>query len=309
MRFFDLHCDTLKRILIENKNLFSNDCHISIERAKKYSNYVQCFAIFISDELDEIESFEFFKNAKKKLDEQILLYKNDIELCKSFNSVGNNKKISAIFTVENGSLIGKDVNKIKYLHDHGVRAMTLTWNGSNEIGDGSGVKNAKGLTKFGKNALKEMEKFGIIVDISHASEKLFYDVAECSTKPFIASHSNSKTVCNHVRNLSDEQFKIIKNAGGIIGINLCKYFLSEKETVDFDDILKHIDHFLSLNGEDIVCFGCDFDGADDMPKGISGIESVENFFEYCLKHNYNETLLDKIFFGNAYSFFEKALQN
>ena len=178
--------------------------------------------------------------------------------------------------------------------------MTLTWNGTCEIGDGVGVENSKGLSKFGSLVIKEMEKYGIIVDISHASEKLFYDISQTASKPFIATHSNSKCICPHRRNLTDEQFKVIKSFGGIVGITFAKDFLSQKDA-GVTDIIKHIEYFLSLSGENTLSIGSDFDGTD-MPKGINDIESVYDLYEQMLRLNYNESLLDKIFYKNAYDF-------
>lgn len=192
--------------------------------------------------------------------------------------------------------------KIAYLADCGVKVLTLTWNGNCEIGDGAMVENPHGLTQFGKKAISELERCGIVIDVSHASEPLFYDVAQQSTKPFIATHSNARKICKHQRNLTDEQFTIIKNRGGLVGLNFYPNFLNDKNVANFDDILCHAEHFLSLGGEKVLAIGSDFDGAT-MPNGISGIESVEELANYFLKHNYSQELVDAIFFQNAYNFF------
>jgi membrane dipeptidase len=182
--------------------------------------------------------------------------------------------------------------------------LTLTWNGTNEIGDGSGVDNPKGLTEFGKNVISEMEKNNIIIDISHASDKLFYDVAELTTKPFVASHSNSRFITPHKRNLTDDQIKIIIERKGLFGLNFHNKFLSQnyKKSCMFD-ILKHTEHFLSLGGENCISFGTDFDGCD-LPNDINSSQSMNNIYEMFLKHNYKESLIKKIFYENALIFFE-----
>ena len=116
-----------------------------------------------------------------------------------------------------------------------------------------------------------------------------------------ATHSNSKRICNHRRNLTDEQFRIIVNRGGIVGINFCNDFLSDRGSAKLEDIIRHAEHFLELGGSKAIAIGSDFDGCD-MPAEISGIERIENLYEYFLKRNYPQSLVDDIFFNNAYNF-------
>ena len=182
--------------------------------------------------------------------------------------------------------------------------MTITWNGRNEIGDGAGVEKPKGITQFGKQVIDEMEKNNIIVDISHASENLFYDVAEISKRPFIATHSNSYNVTKHKRNLTDEQFKVLISQGGITGINFYKVFLNNNpDKATKFDILKHVEHFMALGGENNISIGSDFDGCE-LPKDIKGGSSMCEIYEMFLMHNYNEGIIRKIFYENALNFFE-----
>ncbi len=305
MRFFDLHCDTLYRAVKENKSLFKNDFNVSIEKSAMFDSYVQCFAIWIPDEIRGENAIRLFENARNKIFEEKnksngIDFKIYTELkCLSELSENSNKNCGAIFTVEGGAVLGGKIDNVKKIYDAGVRVMTLTWNGECEIGGGAGTDI--GLTRFGRMAVQKMEDIGIIIDISHASEKLFYDVCEFSNKPFIATHSNSKSVCNHKRNLTDDQFKIIKERGGIVGITFCKYFLSDDNPGGFDNVLKHVYHFWELGGENTVAFGSDFDGCD-LPSEINGLENVEDLYEYFLKKNFSQKLIDKLFFDNAHDF-------
>ncbi len=305
VNFFDLHCDTLSKALNENKKLYENDLHISLKKAKKYNHYIQCFAVWIPDEFKGGAAMELFNRAYRKLIFEHENNRDTFSICKDAKDIENitnlKDRIGIILTVEGGAVLGGNIENVGYLRKKGVRMMTLTWNGSCEIGDGVGVDNARGLSLFGKKVVKKMEKSGIIVDISHASEKLFYDVCEISEKPFVATHSNSKKICSHRRNLKDEQFKMIAKCGGMVGINFCKDFLSDKGFPSFDDIIKHAEHFLELGGENTIAFGSDFDGCD-VPDEISGIEYIENLYEYFLKKNYNQNVVDRIFFDNAYNF-------
>lgn len=310
MKLFDLHCDTISDCYNKDKSLYDGDLHISLERGKKYSPWFQCFAIWITDDRRGKVALDYFDAVLGKLHQEIAQHSETLMLCKTaedFRTAEKQKKIGAVLTVEGGAAAGGSLERLQYMADCGVKAMTLTWNSSCEIGDGAGVEPSKGLTEFGKRAVKEMERLNMAVDVSHASDKLFYDVAECTKKPFIATHSNSRKVCGgnqwaRRRNLTDEQFNIIKSRGGIVGVNLVPDFLNDSGEATGEDILRHIEHFLSLGGEKCVAFGSDFDGTD-LPKGFTGIESVEEVAELMLRHNYSEALVNSILFDNAYQFF------
>lgn len=296
MHVFDLHCDTLYEAVVKNKSLAKNDLHISLKKGEAFSSWSQCFAIWIPDDISSEEVTSLFDKAVGKFKKEIpdsCIYKN------TFGS-----EFNAILTVENGKVLNGNLENIKKLSRCNVKMLTLTWNDKNELGDGADVLNGSGITKFGKAAIKELENQKIVIDVSHSSEKMFYDVCENSVRPFVASHSNSFKITPHRRNLSDDQFSVIKRRNGLVGINFYKEFLNkEAEKANMYDILRHTEHFLSLGGENTVCLGTDFDGAQ-MPCDIKGIESLTEIFELFLKHNYNEGLLNKIFYENAHNFFE-----
>ena len=211
---------------------------------------------------------------------------------------------SAFFTVENGKALNGKIENVKRFAKIGVRIMTLTWNEMNEIGSGVLSEDKCGLTDFGKLAVAEMEKYGIVIDISHASDELFYDVVNQTNKPFIATHSDSRTITQNPRNLTDEQIKIIIQRGGLIGLNLHNAFLNNNpDKACMNDILKHCEYMLSLGCENSLCFGTDFDGCD-LPRDIVGSDSIGEIYELFLRNNYNESVLKKIFYENAYNFFE-----
>lgn len=306
MKYFDLHCDTITDCYTDNKALYDSDLHISLVRGKKYSPWFQCFAVWIPDEIRGKSAVNYFDAVTKKLKSEIEVNSDKVILCKSskdFEKAQKQNKIGAILTVEGSAALGGDIANLKYMADCGVRMITLTWNSSCEIGDGVCVKSPKGLTSFGKNAVAEMEKLGIVIDVSHASDILFNDVVNYTTKPFIASHSNSRTICNHNRNITDEQFNIINKRGGLVGITFAPEFLNtNSDKANIDDIIKHIEYFLSLGGEKCIALGSDFDGAN-LPNGIKGIESVEDIAEHMLRRNYSETLVKSILFDNAFNFF------
>ena len=304
MRFFDLHCDTLYRLEEEKGNIYKNNFDVSIKEAEKYSPYIGCFAVWVPEELQKEDALKFFKSCRDTLELQYKTYRNKFRLCKSKEDLEDTLVSNipgVLLTIENSSALNGNLENVEYISECGVKAITLTWNGKNDVGDGSGVMHAKGITNFGKKLVNKLEKYNIIVDISHASDQLFYDVCSIANRPFIATHSNSRAVCNHRRNLTDEQFNCIKIKGGIVGITFCSEFLNDSRLATFDDILKHVEHFLSMSGEDVLSIGSDFDGAV-LGKDMKTIGSVEDLYEYFLIKNYKESLLDKIFFSNAFNF-------
>lgn len=303
MKLIDLHCDALYTSAMRNIPL--NDSSLETKLASDNDNKLECYAIWLPDDLDGDTAEKLFYSAARRL-------KNECEKCniKLLNSGKNltsqflSNANSAFFTVENAIALNGKLENVSRFSKLGVKIMTLTWNAHNFIGDGADVESPKGITDFGRQVIEEMEKNDIIADISHASDKLFYDVAAISRQPFIATHSNSRAVTSHRRNLTDEQFKIIKDRNGLVGLNFHNAFLNaEPDYASAFDILRHIEHFLSLGGEDIVAIGSDFDGCT-LPEDIKGSESMAELFELFLRHNYNETLVKKIFYKNALNFFE-----
>lgn len=299
MRVFDLHCDTLYRAVTESGNLNYQKFEISVDKASYLGEWIQCFALWIPDNISAMDIQPLFDKAYNFLNKQC--NKHNIYLCNYFSDIKTLFNKKCFFTVENGRILQGNLENIKKLADCNVKMLTLTWNSDNEIASGAMSNSKFGLTDFGKLAVKELEKNKIIIDVSHLSEKAFYDVAEIASKPFIATHSNSKTITSHIRNLSDDQFNIIKSMSGIVGINFHNAFLNNREdNASIDDIIKHTEYFLSLGGENTISIGTDFDGGK-LPNDIKGIDTIGDIYDRFLQKNYSETLLDKIFFKNAYN--------
>lgn len=287
MKLFDLHCDSLYREYTENQPFEENAFHLDFKRGSKLDQWRQCFAVWIPDELRGESAMALFDGCYEK-------YRRELKPKAS-------ERFSPILTVEGCAVLGGDLKNLQKLKDCGVKMMTLTWNGENELG--GGASTALGITPFGKEAVKTMEALSIAVDVSHASDALFYDVAALAQKPMVASHSNARAVCPHPRNLTDEQFQIIRDQGGLVGLNFCVHFLREDSDAHFEDLLRHADHFWSLGGETTLCLGSDYDGTD-VPPELCGIEKMQDFYELFLKHNYKESLVNSLFFDNASKFFD-----
>ncbi len=303
MRLFDLHCDTLYRAFTEKGSIISNDFEISLEKGNDFDRWIECMAVWIPDNVRG-------ESAERLVENCYRLLLNELKICKKENrSVGKTETMSDIvskanimLTIEGGAALNGKIENIEKYRRMGVRAMTLTWNGRCAIGDGADVEKPRGITEFGRKAVREMERCGIVVDVSHACDKLFYDVAGLARRPFIATHSNSRSVCSHRRNLTDDQFAVIKNNGGIVGINFHKYFLADNDWC-INDIIKHTEYFLSLGGEDTVAIGSDFDGGE-LPPDMRSIEDMHKIYNEFLRLNYSEELIDKLFFKNAYNFYQ-----
>lgn len=299
MNYFDLHCDLIYRMVTESQGICNNNFNIDFSRIKNKDLFIICCAIWIPDEIPDEKISEFFETCKNKFFSEC--EKNNINI---YRNLDKKSKISSgvILTVESSRVIKRDLNLVKYLRDIGVKIITMTWNGRTESGDGVEVENPRGLTEFGKKLVRELEKNKIIIDLSHSSEKLFYDIIEFANRPVILTHSNSKDICSHRRNITKDQFEAIKKqTDGLIGINFYKEFLSNNKNPGFDDIYRHVDYFLSMGGEDIISIGSDFDGCEVIDE-LKSIELTENLYNYFLTKNYKENILNKIFFDNSYNF-------
>ena len=311
MKFFDLHCDTAYECVTRKagNDLDKGAWHLSLDRGSCFDAWHQIFAVFMPDELRGDAAVAHYRKVRDYIYRQLELFPGRFGLCRDAQGLDNSERTGfcgAILSVEGGSAVAGSLDNLRALYDDGVRLMTLTWNAENELGHGVGSPVGGGLSEFGRSAVALMNELGMIVDVSHLSDAGFADVAELSAKPFVASHSCSRRLCPHRRNLTDEMFGVIRDKGGLVGINFCREFLEANGDATAEHILAHTEHFLSLGGEKVVCMGSDFDGTD-MPDGVTGIESIPALYERFLKANYPESLVEDIFFGNAKQFFSAAL--
>jgi len=298
MLIVDAHCDTITTIMERGEELRKNNCHVDIHRLKEYKNYVQFFAAFISPEHAQMGALKRTLSIIDRLYHEIEINKDDISLCCNYNEIINciqSGKIAAVLTIEGGEALEGSISSLRMLYRLGVRAMTLTWNYRNHIADGviDGVSGG-GLTPFGREVISEMNQLGMLIDVSHISEPGFWDVLKLSKKPIIASHSNAKRLCDHARNLTDEQLLALKKNGGVTGINLYPVFLNNSGKASIKDVMLHIEHILALTGEDTLGFGADFDGIESTPEGLDGAECYSKIINEMLRLNYSESLVRKI---------------
>lgn len=310
MIIVDAHCDTITKLMETRENLLNNTCHLDLLRLKPYGSYVQVFAAFVEDECgnDSLKrALDIFDNFFYQIDSN----SEHIVFCKSLNDINqaiHDGKIAALLSLENGNALQGELYVLRAFYRLGVRSICLTWNGKNEIADGIKSVSDDGLTIFGRSLIREMNSLGIIIDISHISVKSFWDVLEETKKPVIASHSNAKSICCNIRNLDDEQIGAMKKIGGVIGINLYPYFLSDTNQAGLCDVIKHIEHIASIGGIDCIGLGSDFDGIACTPYDIRGVEELYKIFDELSRLNYSESEIEKIAGQNFLRIFKEILE-
>ncbi len=304
MNIVDLHCDTLECLLKDklngvHYNLYKRDGHLDLERMVENDYMVQFFAGFVN--VGEVpNAYERGKQYVQLFKQLCAEYSPYLAPVKFFQDIERNKKhglMSAVLTIEDGSVLEGSLERLREFYIDGVRLITLTWNYPNEIGYPAGY--AKGLTKKGREIVEMMQQEGIIVDVSHLSDAGFWDVDAIMQKPFVTSHSNARSICNHKRNLTDEQIKAIANKGGVIGLNYYDAFLEEdKSKLSTDSFIRHIQHILYVGGEDVLALGSDFDGIDTNPV-LPHVGAIPYLFEAMEQSKITASVIDKIKGKNA----------
>lgn len=210
-----------------------------------------------------------------------------------------NRKKAVTPALENGYAIGEDITNVKKFYDAGVRYITLCHNGDNAICDSAAKsKNShNGLSEFGRHVILEMERLGMMVDISHAGEKSFWDILACSKNPIIASHSSARALCNHPRNLTDKQLKALAEKGGVCQVCLYEDFLATDSPASLQTAINHIDHIVKTVGIDFVGIGSDFDGGGGI-LGCQASNELINITKELLRRGYSHDDIGKIWGGN-----------
>lgn len=287
MKVIDLHCDVLMKLNDAKGGVsFQNapELDTNYERLIKGNVFVQAFAIFIHPELDADQKFQEALNQIYYFYDEVLGKHPNMKHIKSWSDIDQlqNGEIGAMLTLEGVDAIGNDLKKLKILYELGVRSVGLTWNNANLAADGVGESRGAGLTSFGREIVQFNNAHEIFTDVSHLNERGFWDVME-EGKYVIASHSNSKTICNHRRNLSDEQAKALFGKNSMIHLVYCPPFVKEAGDATIDDLIKHIDHFCSLGGVKHIGLGSDFDGIDEKVLGLEDASKQAHLINELLK--------------------------
>lgn len=308
--FADGHCDTIVKLFHRGEKLRRNKNHLDLERMFRYEGAVQVFALW----LDPMYYPIALRQTLQYLDfyqEQIAGNADLIGHVNTYEDILENQKngkLSALLSLEGGEALEGEIAVLRLFYQLGVRMVGLTWNHRNALADGvRDRETGGGLTAFGKNVVKEMNRLGMIVDVSHLSDRGFYDVADIAEAPFIASHSNSRTICDVPRNLTDEQLRLLAVCGGVVGMNYYPVFLSKEKTSAIDDLIRHISHILDVAGEDCIGLGSDFDGIGTTPTDLRCVEDLELFF-YRLRQEFGKDVEEKIREKNFHRVFQEILK-
>lgn len=305
---FDLHCDTPMLLYRNATHLDVNPHHVSLAGAKDLDRYTQVMAIFTPTALDDETGFRNFHKTADWLMTELESLCDQVSYVRSSAGYQNaDTNARAFLAVEDARILNGKRDRLRILYARGVRFLTPVWGGENCLGGAHDTE--LGLTEFGKQIIDDCFEMGIVPDISHASEQTAEDmflIAEKHGKPMVATHSASFSVRNHTRNLKDHQFEAMKKSGGLVGICLYTQHLCDKEKATVSDVVAHVEHYLSLGGEDTVAFGSDFDGAE-MPDGIGCPSDLLKVAEALARLNYSENQIQKLFYKNAENFVIKNL--
>ncbi|MCI9136168.1 MAG: membrane dipeptidase [Lachnospiraceae bacterium] len=324
MKIIDMHCDTISRIYQERKRgkhaaLRSNSFHLDLEKMKHAGYLLQNFAMFV----DTSQTSSPYGDCR----EQIQIFQEEMEKNQdfiapvtSYSEIMENEqqgKMSALITLEEGEVCEGSLEKLKKFYQLGARMMTFTWNFPNKLGfpgepAANHLSQSQGLTSLGREFLEEMEHLGMIPDVSHLSDAGIRDVCQLARKPFCASHSNARALCQRGRNLPDELIRSIAECGGVIGANYYGPFLSGTSDVFgryysyVKDIALHIHHIADVGGIDCIGLGSDFDGIDNNLelKNCGCLELLEQELQ---KTGFHESEIEKIFFKNVLAFYREVL--
>lgn len=295
IKIFDTHCDTAYELEKNKFDFLNGITHISKDQTDTFDLYEQVFAIWSNPKRTEEECWEHFNTVREYFDKKILPHKND--------------SFIPHLAVEGASLLAGKLDRLDILKEYNVKIITAVW--KDECCMGGAHNTNVGLSSFGRDAIHKMFDLNITPDISHASDKMAYEIFEIANtknKPIIASHSDSRKIRNHTRNLTDDMFDHIKKLGGIVGLNFCCEHLEDTDikNADTTSIIRHLEHYLELDGENTVCLGCDFDGIESLPNGIKGVISLHSLYEELKKINYTDALIENVFYNNAHSFFDRC---
>lgn len=288
MEIIDLHCDVLLKLQESKGRLnFENASELDSNKIRLQKGEVkaQCFAIFIDPDIKQEHKFDAALGQIDLFYSEVLRKNPEMKQIKDWQDFDHLKdgEIGAMLTLEGVDVIGNDIGKLGILYQLGVRSVGLTWNNANLAADGAGEPRGAGLTLFGKEVVHYNNEYQMLTDVSHLSEKAFWDVMEIAAYP-IASHSNSRHLCNHPRNLTGNQARALFQKDGMIHVVFCPPFVTEDGSAGISDVIKHIDYFCSLGGVRNIGLGSDFDGIATHVKGLENAGLYQNLINELHKH-------------------------
>lgn len=318
--YFDAHCDTVYRCLetcetsaldygdsreeqcryyAASAHLRRNGGHIDLERSRQFSRCAQFFALF--HDAAEAPADGLWAQCRRMHDFFLREMVDNADIvchCRTGREVDEAAaagKTAALLSIEGADLLDCDVHKVETVTHWGVRLLNPVWNRANVLSGTNAEDPERGLSAKGRDFIRALEEYGIYPDVSHLSDAGFWDLVHIARRPIVASHSNARAVCPHRRNLTDDQFRAIRDSGGVVGLNLYLHFVGQPT---MDALVAHVEHFLALDGEKTLCLGGDLDGCEALAAGMTGMQDVPKLYEALKARGYSDALLEDIFWNN-----------
>lgn len=343
MYIADMHCDTIMLIWLARRegralNLrdtsgSGEELQIDLLKLKEGGSLVQNFAIYVDLQMEDgTPPWTQFTEMAKIYHSEIAANADIVREACSYDDIIRNRDaglISSVLTIEDGGVLGGDLDKLRTVYDEGVRMITLTWNYENELGYPNDVPGGldedytryfrfepitgNGLKARGFEALEVMGELGIIPDVSHLSDEGFYDVAKASKVPFVASHSNCRALCGCNRNMTDDMIRLTGEKGGVIGLNFCPEFIDEAEAElacksTIEGLAKHARRMIDLGGKEVVGIGTDFDGIGREDLAVPNAAGMQKLAEGFEAHGFTADEIEGICYKNVMRVYREVLK-
>ena len=299
MTVLDLHADTL--LHIDSSRSFTKT-QFQPEQALCYDGYLQGLALWVED--GDEHPYDTVCNLLNRLRFAPML--TPVPAPDKLTFAPGQKQIPVLLSLENAASLEGSLEKLHTLYHKGVRGITLTWNGENDAA--GGCLSGAGLKPFGRRLIREMERLGMYIDVSHLNDKSFFDVVSYASTPLIASHSCSRALCPHPRNLTDEQFHLLLESGGGVGVCFYPLFLNNSKQAGLHDVLRHIDHFCQISGGIGVGLGSDFDGTPAINTDLYDSACYQTLFTALSAHGYSAYDVEQISYRNLYEILDTILK-
>lgn len=304
MNLFDFHCDLPGALLHSGNTLWKSNGQFDLSRTAFFGRVTQVTAFFTPPAVPDAEGFDYVVRMAACLRENA----KESNVClsgeiKDIQSAWKNKKTVLIPSLEDARILAGNLSRIGILRQMGVRFAAPFWRGENRLGGAHDTDI--GLSPFGHEALSLFLSSGILPDVSHASHRAFRDIEVLCKKngaPMLATHSCAAALSAHTRNLTDAEIRAIAQSGGVVGLNLYPPFLSEKTTVQLPEILLQIRHLYKIGGKDLPALGCDFDGVDALPRGISSVGDLPLLIDALRSDGFTSDEIERLFFKNGERF-------
>jgi membrane dipeptidase len=303
----DGHADTLSRLVATGEGLKINRGHFDLTRARQSGIALQVLALYTPERESHpawdriLEQIKYFKQQM----EDVMDLAFPVTSLQDMERYGLNTRTGLMLHLEGGEALGNDLNRLTELFELGVRSIGLTWNYRNLIAAGVlEPDDNEGLSPFGREVVKELNRLRMAIDLAHISPTAFYDVIDLSSLPPYVSHANAYHLCPHPRNLTDHQLKMLRDAGGIIGVTFVKSFIAQSQATS-ETLIDHISYIMDMIGADFVALGSDFDGTDDPV--ISDVSGYPALIEQLKKRGFYDQETKKLTTENYLNYIKATI--